>query len=57
METKGGAGSGPVFAYKKDDVEDALFAGVAKKTSRRNSRNERRNSKVGGRISNEVYFS
>ena len=47
METKGGAGSGPVFAYKKDDVEDALFAGVAKKTSRRNSRNERRNSKVG----------
>ncbi len=34
------------FAYKKDDVDDALFAGVTKKTSRRNSRNERRNSKV-----------
>ncbi len=34
------------FAYKKDDVDDTLFVGVAKKTSRRNSRNERRNSKV-----------
>ena len=35
-----------VFLYRKEDNEDTLFAGVSKKTSRRNSRNERRNSRA-----------
>ena len=34
------------FAYKKEDVEETLYAGVSKKVSRKNSRNERRGSRV-----------
>jgi len=34
------------FAYRKEDVEDTLFAGVAKKHGRRKSRDDRRNSKA-----------
>jgi hypothetical protein len=40
------SGTENCFLYKKDDADEALFAGVQKKVSRKNSRNERRNSKA-----------
>lgn len=43
--------------YKKEDSEDSLFPGVSKKTSRKNSRNERRNSKAKVLTHNPEIFS
>ena len=45
-QTPGGKGGlENCFVYKKEDAADELFAGTAKK-NRRNSKNDRRNSKV-----------
>ena len=44
-QTPGKGGLENCFVYKKDDTADELFAGTAKK-NRRNSKNDRRNSKV-----------
>ena len=48
-QTPGKAGLENCFVYKKEDAADELFAGTAKK-NRRNSKNDRRNSKVGDDI-------
>ena len=44
-QTPGKGGLENCFVYKKEDAADELFAGTAKK-NRRNSKNDRRNSKV-----------